>query len=117
PLLREPMTIDVRALRRRPRIGEVLVFRAGDAYVAHRVVGRAGAVCLTSGDAQPEVVERVAPADVLGLVEAVWSDGSPAAVRIDTAFHRWRGLLYARAGTARLAARRLAARLARAGRA
>lgn len=114
PLLREPMTIDVRALRRRARIGEVLVFRAGEAYVAHRVVGHAGAICLTSGDAQPEVVERVAPADVLGVVEAVWSDDSPAAVRVDTAVHRWRGLLYARARTARLAARRVIARLARA---
>jgi hypothetical protein len=92
----------------------VLVFRAGEAYVAHRVVGYAGPICLTSGDAQPEVVERVAPADVLGLVAAVWSDGSPQAVRVDRAFHRWRGLLYARLRTARLAARRLAARLARA---
>ena len=85
PTLREPMAIDVRAPRRRPRTGDVLVFRDGDAYVAHRVVGRAGAAYLTSGDAQPEVVERVAPATMLGLVEAVWSDASPEARRVDTA--------------------------------
>ncbi len=113
PMLREPMTIDVRALRRRARIGDVLVFRAGDAYIAHRVVGSAGETYLTSGDGQPDVVERVEPADVLGLVEAVWSDASPAALRVDSALHRLRGLLYAHLRTARLVARRIAGRARR----
>jgi hypothetical protein len=113
PLLREPMTIEVRALRGAARTGDVLVFRAGDVYVAHRVIGRAGEVYFTCGDAQPDVVERVEPAELLGRVEAVWSDASPGAVRVDSAFHRLRGLLYAHVRTARLLARRLAGRVRR----
>ena len=113
PLLREPMMLEVRALRRPARIGDVLVFRAGDTYVAHRVVGRAGASYLTSGDAQPGVVERVAPADLLGRVEAVWSDPSRDAVRVDSPVHRLRGLLYARARIPRRIVWAVAARLRR----
>ncbi len=113
PMVREPMTVAVVPLRGRARVGDLLVFRSGDVYVAHRVVRRWAAGYVTSGDGQPEVLERVAAADVLGRVASIWSDPSPDAVRVDTALHRARGLLYARARLARLAVRRLAGRLAR----
>jgi hypothetical protein len=113
PLLREPMTIDVEALRQPARIGDVLVFRAGEVYVAHRVLRRCGDRYVTSGDANPEIVEHVDPADVLGRVAAVWSDARPGAVRIDSRFHRLCGLLYARARPARLAVRRVIGRARR----
>ncbi len=113
PLLGEPMTIDVEALRHPARVGDVLVFRAGDTYVAHRVLRRFGERYVTGGDAYPEIVEHVDSADVLGRVSAVWSDARPGAVRIDTAFHRLRGLLYARARPARLAVRGVVGRALR----
>ncbi|MDB5042136.1 MAG: hypothetical protein JWN27_2862 [Candidatus Eremiobacteraeota bacterium] len=113
PMLREPMTIVVEALRCPARVGDVLVFRAGDAYVAHRVLRCSGASYVTSGDAFPEVVEHVDSGDVLGRVSAVLSDASPGAVRIDTPFHQLRGVLYARARPARLALRRAIARTKR----
>jgi hypothetical protein len=113
PLLREPMTVDVEALRQPARIGDVLVFRAGDVYVAHRVLRRSGERYVTSGDAYPEIVEHVDTSEVLGRVAAVWSDARPGAVRIDSPFHRLRGLLYARARPARLAVRRVIGRAQR----
>jgi hypothetical protein len=113
PLLREPMTIDVEALRQPARIGDVLVFRAGDAYVAHRVLRRTGERYVTGGDAYPEIVEHVDRTDVLGRVAAVWSDARPGAVRIDSPLHRLRGLLYARSRPARLAIRRVIGRALR----
>jgi hypothetical protein len=113
PLLREPMTIVVEALRHPARVGDVLVFRAGDAYVAHRVLRRSGERYVTSGDAIPEVVEQVDSGDVLGRVIAVLSDANAGAVRIDTPFHHLRGVLYARARPARLALRRVIGRAMR----
>jgi Peptidase S24-like len=113
PLLREPMTIDVEAVRHPARIGDVLVFRVGDAYVAHRVLRRCGERYVTSGDAYPEIVEHVDRADVLGRVAAIWSNAGPGAVRIDSPFHRLCGLLYARARPARLAVRRVIGRALR----
>ena len=95
------------------RVGDVLVFRAADAYVAHRVLRRFDGSYVTSGDAFPEVVEHVDSGDVLGRVTAVLSDASPGAVRIDTPFHQLRGVLYARARPARLALRRAIARTKR----
>jgi hypothetical protein len=113
PLLREPMTIGVEALRHPARVGDVLVFRAGDVYVAHRVLRRCVGSYVTSGDAVPDVVEHVDSGDVLGRVTAVWSDASPGAPRIDTLFHQLRGALYARARPARLALRRVIGRAMR----
>jgi len=107
PLLREPMTLDVVALDGAPRLGDVLVFRLGDDYVAHRLVGRRGNAYVTSGDAHPENVEYVNPAEVLGRVRAVWSDATPTAQRVDTDLHRALGFLYARVRPFRLVVRRL----------
>lgn len=113
PLLREPMTIDVEPLRRPARVGDVLVFRAGDAYVAHRVLRRSGDRYVTSGDGCPEIVEHVDARDVLGRVNAVWSGPHPGGTRIDTPLHRLRGLLYARGRPARVAFRDAAGRALR----
>ena len=106
PMFHEPMTIDVVALRRPARIGDILVFRVGDAYVAHRVIARRmpnGYV--TAGDGNSEQVEEVSAADVLGRVDAVWSDASSGADRIDTISRRLRGTLYARARHMRMIVR------------
>ena len=96
PLLRERMALEVRAVGRGARVGDVLVFAQGESYVAHRVVGRRGVDYLTCGDAQPEITEQVAPAAVLGRVVAVWSDLSGDARRVDDWRHRLRGQWYGR---------------------
>jgi hypothetical protein len=103
PLLREPMALEVRALRKPARIGDVLVFTNGDRYVAHRVVARRRDGYVTSGDAQPEIVEHVPRAAILGRVEAVWTDDSGSARRVDDWQHRLRGYWYGRGRPVRLA--------------
>jgi hypothetical protein len=113
PLIHEPMTLDVGPLQRPARIGELVVFRCGDAYVAHRVVRRSATRYVTSGDACPETVEEVDAADVLGRVEAIWSDASRGAVRVDTALHRLLGTIYARARPVRLVLRNIMGRAQR----
>jgi hypothetical protein len=114
PLLRDSMAIEVEGLREPARVGEILVFRYGCAYVAHRVLRRLGDRYVTTGDAQPEVVELVDAPDVLGRVRAVWSDGSSSAARVDTLAHRLHGLLLVRARPVRLFIRTIAGRLDRA---
>lgn len=93
PTYSEPMELVVRAVRGRARIGDVIVFLRNGCYVAHRVVDYAGDRYVTSGDAQPHIVEYVAPESVLGAV------ASPAGSA--------RGLLYARLRRFRAAARNI----------
>jgi hypothetical protein len=97
PLLRDPMILEVAPLTRRSEVGDVIVFAWGEIQVAHRVIGYNEDRYLTSGDAQPLVTEKVAPADVLGQVDSVWEDASASARRVDTRIHRLRGFWFARA--------------------
>jgi len=108
PSLREPMVVTVGPAPQ-VRIGDILVFAAGPIVVVHRAVGRLPHAVLTSGDAQPDVVEHVAPCDVIGRVEAVWSTDGPGARRVDGLAHRVRGVLYALLRRARVRRRRRAA--------
>jgi hypothetical protein len=133
PLLRAGMVIDVEPLVEDPCIGDILVFLAQGALVAHRLVGGelfahdsgiAGARLLrgnsasyrTAGDAFPEREEIVPAGKVIGRVVAVWAGPAPDAQRIDGALFRGRGRLYARTRHLRAAwgrLRRYAARLRR----
>lgn len=95
PLLRGGMVLRLRAYdRRKPQIGDVVIFRQQDVLVAHRVVAKNSRGVRTSGDAQPLVVEEVAHAEILAVVDAVFASDADDAARIDTAFFRWRGQLY-----------------------
>jgi len=78
------------------------------------VIRYSGLRYITSGDAQPLVTEDVAPADVLGRVEAVWEDGSASARRLDTHARRLRGVWLARAHPMRAIAAATRTRAARA---
>ncbi len=90
PLLRDPMALEVRALTGTAQRGDIIVFRAGDALVGHRVIGLTNEIYYTAGDSQPSIVETVSHDQVVGIACAVWSDATPQAFRIDgAAFHFW----------------------------
>jgi hypothetical protein len=111
PLLREPMVVEVAALRRPARLGEILVFTEGENYVVHRVVARRVAGYVTAGDANGSRTEEVAEDAILGRVEAVWSDASPSARRVDGLRFRLRGAWYTHGRPLRLALWRVLARI------
>lgn len=96
PLLREPMIIEVEPLRAPAVLGDVLLYEAGGACVAHRVFGRGGGWYRTSGDAPPAIAELVPETAVLGRVAAVWSDATPSARRVDGPLYLLRGRCIAR---------------------
>ena len=96
PLLHEPMVLEVEHLTGTPRVGDIIVFRAGPRLVAHRVIGNKADVILCCGDAQPDRIDVVEQSDIVGLVAAVWSHDGQDATRVDSAFFRLRGLLAAR---------------------
>jgi hypothetical protein len=100
PLLHEPMVLEIRRAERRPRIGEIVVFRGGDRLVAHRVVGEESGVLRCAGDACPDRTELVPVDDVIGVVAGVWSGGA-AERRVDRALFRLRGAFLARTRVAR----------------
>lgn len=108
PLLHQPQVLEVAVPRGAFHIGQVVVFRRDGNHVAHRIVGFESGFVLTSGDAQPHVVERVAREDILGCVQAVWSGSK----RVDTAAFRVRGWFFARFHALRRTAA-LAGRIAR----
>ena len=107
PLLHAPHVLEV-VPRNTLRIGQVVVFRRDGNHVAHRVVGFEKDMILTSGDAQPHVIERVRREDILGCVQAVWSGSD----RADTFAFRMRGWYFARFHAVRRTAA-LAGRFAR----
>jgi hypothetical protein len=95
PLLRAGMVLRLRAYdRRKPQIGDVVIFRQNDVLVAHRVVQTNFRGVRTSGDAQPLVVEDVAHHEILAVVDAVFASDADDARRIDDGFFRWRGQLF-----------------------
>ena len=96
PLLREPMVLELGAVRDRVRLGDVLVFALDDKLCAHRVVDFRGGAYLTAGDNTPSKLDRVEPERIIGRVVAVYADRSPGARRIDGSWYRLRGGLKAR---------------------
>lgn len=107
PLFREPMTVDVEPLDARAPVGEILVFRLQDRYAAHRVIGYDGPYYLTSGDAQPEIVERIHPRSALGRIAQAWSDASARAVPVGGPRYWLAGRWYTHGRALRLPAREL----------
>ncbi len=94
PSLHEPMVLDLVAPHD-IRLGDVVVFRQDNVLVAHRVVACRGQHLLTSGDAQPDVVEQIGKHEAIGRVSTVWMDASPGAQRIDGTIHRLRSFALA----------------------
>jgi hypothetical protein len=104
PSIAEPMVLQIGPATR-AGVGDVLVFRNGDMNVAHRIVAVEADGFRTAGDAQPHVVESVAPEQIVGRVVAIWSDASATARRVDDRAHRLRGWYYARFHAGRRAIR------------
>jgi hypothetical protein len=102
PLLGEPMILELKPWNGNAAIGEIAVFNAEDRLVAHRIVGRQGCAIVCSGDATPHRTDLVNPADVVGVVAAVWSDATDRARRVDNAVLKVRGWLYARSRILRM---------------
>jgi hypothetical protein len=92
PLIRSGSVVQVEPVALESlRRGDVILFRAGDALVAHRLVdqGRGGGAgrLATRGDAFPRrVIEEVDPSQVLGRVVAI--QRGPWQIRIDAGLGR-----------------------------
>lgn len=111
PSLAEPMVLQI-ASHAGARVGDVLIFRLAEMHVAHRIVAIVGDSFRTCGDAQPDVIEFVRPADVVGRVIAVWSDASAGATRVDDRRHRLRSWYFAHLHPLRRAVRLMRDKLA-----
>lgn len=106
PLLRAGMIADIEPLRRRPRTGDILVFRSFRGLIVHRVVRRLGATGYrTCGDACPEAPEEIGDPQIVGRVRRVWSSAQRGARRIDGPLFALAGALLARTRTPRATAR------------
>lgn len=70
--------------RRKPRLGDVIVFPQQNILVAHRVIG-SGSTLLTAGDASTGKREFVPYEDVLGTVVRVERNGRPILTRVSSA--------------------------------
>jgi hypothetical protein len=92
PDFREGMVLEVTA-QTTPRIGDVAVFRAGGRLVAHRVIAVKRDEIVCAGDAQPDSLDEVPRADIVGVVERVYDEEQR---RVDTPAWRMRGILRAR---------------------
>lgn len=75
PTLPEACEIDVVSLRVEPRRGQLLVFAAGDALVAHRFVRRRAGFLIAQGDNRRGPDSPLRPGQVLGVVSAAYVDG------------------------------------------
>lgn len=82
PLLREREThVTIAPLTDEPRIGDILLYlRPGNVYVLHRLVGREGNILLIRGD-NTYALERVDPAQVIGVVTHIYRRGKLFDVR------------------------------------
>lgn len=73
PTLPADCEIEIVALTdHRPRLGEVLVFSAGDALIAHRLVWRSGMYWITQGDGRRGPDPPLHPSQALGKVAAAY---------------------------------------------
>jgi hypothetical protein len=96
PLLHEPMILQLRCYSGAPQLGEVLVFNQNETFVAHRFITtmRDGSI-VCAGDAMHGKYDVIKPGQIIGTVNAVWSDARDDARRIDGPVHRLRGFLVA----------------------
>ena len=64
----------------RPRPGDIVVFRAADALVAHRLIRRTADGWITKGDATLRADARVKPDEMVGVVTGIrYRDGREVA--------------------------------------
>jgi hypothetical protein len=73
PTLPPDCEIEVAPVPPRVRLGDLLVFAAGDALVAHRLVRRAGAQWITQGDGRLGPDPPLDPRQALGVVVAAYT--------------------------------------------
>jgi hypothetical protein len=99
PFVRSGDVLAVEPLRGRPlSTGDVILHAPGPRLVAHRVVGRRGALVRSRGDIAPCEDAPVAPGDVLGIVAGIERDGrrvrlGPRPVRVAIALLSRAGIL------------------------
>ncbi len=75
PTLPADCEIEIVPLGEAVRLGERIVYGAGDSLIAHRLVRRAGGRWITQGDGRlgPDAAQD--PAQALGIVVAAYRDG------------------------------------------
>lgn len=101
PLIRSQSRIQIKPVKSdQLRRGDVILYRAGEALVAHRFLrreaGTGNPVLITRGDAFPwRAIERLRPDQVLGQVVAIEWRGGPK-LRIDRNPGRRLGILLAK---------------------
>jgi hypothetical protein len=100
PLLCPGDVVVVRLGQVRPRLGDVVVRRQGDALVVHRVVQVTGEHIITKGDATLSHDPSVSSDEILGVVIAIEGD-----ISMDLTRRAWRVLNPILAAYSRLAAR------------
>jgi len=75
PTLPAACEIEVIPLPAPTPLGALVVFAAGDALIAHRLVRRAGGRWITQGDGCLTPDAPLAPEQILGVVAAAYRDG------------------------------------------
>lgn len=75
PTLPLDCQIEIAPLPARVRLGEVLVFAAGDALIAHRLVRRSRGRWITQGDGRRAPDPPLRPEQALGVVRSACVDG------------------------------------------
>jgi hypothetical protein len=94
PLLSEPMVLQLSRYEGSPKLGDVLVFSRNNQLISHRYLAHSrNGLLLLAGDAVAgNTYDVIAPELVVGTVNAVWSDASAIATRVDEPWYRIRGL-------------------------
>jgi len=70
----------------RIRVGDIVMFKAGHEFKAHRVIGKCGSIFFTRGDAARDYDLPVRSEEIVGRVIAT---ECPSSSRVTT-FHGWR---------------------------
>jgi hypothetical protein len=107
PLLQDGMLLQLGMPPRLAR-GQIAVFKAGERLVAHRVVRARGSTIVCCGDAQPDRMDFVDIADVVGVVRAVYRSDGRRVRRIDNVLFRACGVSLAYLQPVRALVRRTA---------
>lgn len=86
PLLRPGDIVEVVFGRARPRVGQILVYQAGDQVIVHRLICRRGnGILLLAGDSRRQADPPVPREAVIGRAISVGGDGRMLSVETRTA--------------------------------
>jgi hypothetical protein len=91
PWLRQGDTVTVKP-GRRYRLGDIILWQQGEAFIMHRVVARSGGGIITKGDALGFLDQVVAPADIWGRAVARERQGKVSC--LDSFWARYFGLAF-----------------------